>query len=87
MIDAVVNETGGLTLVHDEERLGACAAVEIDGRSGRTVLVLRDGSRRDVGVLERGMLAWIGPGTACRIVRMSGWRIASAAPLKLRHRT
>ena len=87
MIDLLANEFGGLTLVHDEQRLDVVAVIEVDPISGQAFLLGGEASpdfRLEVGPVLPGLLEMMAPGMPGQNVRMDEYRIARNSPLEVR---
>jgi hypothetical protein len=85
MIDVIINETGGLTIAHDEKALDDYTDLEIALPGGEAVLTGPGGSR-GIGALKPAMIGMLSAGMAGRMIRISGWSLAKICPLVIRIR-
>jgi hypothetical protein len=83
MIDVIINETGGVTVAHDEKRLDGYVSLDIALADGKTVMS-GPGGTVDIGRLMPEMVEFLRPGMAGRSIRVSGWGIARVGALDVR---
>jgi hypothetical protein len=83
MIDVIVNETGGVTVAHDEKRLDGFVALDIALADGTATLSGPDGTV-DLGRLMPEIVEFLRPGMPGRTIRTSGWGIARVGALDVR---
>jgi hypothetical protein len=83
MIDLIINETGGVTVAHDEKRLDGYDGIEIALADGAATLTGPEGTV-DLGRLMPEMVEFLRPGMPGRSIRVSGWGIARVGALDVR---
>lgn len=85
MIDVIINETGGLTLAHDDKSLDGFDTLEVGLPDGTAILRGPTGNR-PIGDLRPSMLEMVRKDMPGRMVRMAGWSLARITPLTIRIR-
>ena len=83
MIDVVINETGGLTVAHDQKSLDAYDRLFVDVADGSASMGTAEGPARPIGTLAPSMLAMVRDGMPGRAVRTAGWSIARTSGLAI----
>ena len=83
MIDVVINETGGLTVAHDQKSLDGYGHLFVDTADGSASLGTADGPAHPIGRLAASMLAMVADGMPGRAVRTAGWSIARTSGLAI----
>ena len=82
MIDIIINDFGGLTVVHDQKDLDGYTGVQVDLPDGAVSLTSAEG-QRSLGKLKPAMLGMLAEGVEGRMIRMSGWSLAKICPLNV----
>lgn len=84
MIDLLVNESGGLTVVHDRPDLDGVRAVTL-GSGAEIGLERRLGRPIELGRIAPALVRLLPEGAShALLVRMSGWRVARTARVPLK---
>lgn len=76
MIDVILNEEGGLVLVHDEKPLDLYSKIEISRVSGSIDILNEDNSRKNLGTLKPSMMEMLYTGMDGHIIRVDGWALS-----------
>ncbi len=81
MIDVVINEKGGMSIIHDNPRLDSMTRLLCDGRNLHLFNELKE--TFFVGQLSRDMLGKIHKGMKVRLIRMNDWSYGKISDLSL----
>jgi hypothetical protein len=76
MIDVILNEEGGLVLVHDEKNLDDSHSVEISCSNGEICLVGENDIKKPLGNLKPSMMEVLFSGMDGCIIRVDGWALS-----------
>ena len=83
MIDLIINDDGGVVLVHDQPELDAYGVLAVSVTSGRCRLEGEKAVPLDLPALVPSMREMLREDMEARMVRMDGWSIAGSRGIKL----